>query len=246
MVGPDGTFDRRPSIESAPASIPPHHAGRPRRGVGRTDTQLRIEEVCRSQPTRPVAGHQTRRRHQTRLIEDRPQPVRRFHLRGALLERVGDPHGCDVDQRPPRGRPHSSATCRTRFGRACMAISRSVSGRKITTDSRSPVLLNKSVHGGWNETGLRPHPAPLRRSGECGGVVISPRRDPARATNVQLSRARAGQRVHAAAHSSAGQRRGSRPRVSLPNWLRGSISVARSTWLRPQSTAGLREVSRRR
>jgi hypothetical protein len=23
MVGPDGTFDRRPSIESAPASIPP-------------------------------------------------------------------------------------------------------------------------------------------------------------------------------------------------------------------------------
>jgi hypothetical protein len=66
-----------------------HHAGRLRRSVGRGDAQLLIEKVMQTSRLRqPQDRDQTRDRHQVRIIEHRPDRVRRFHLRGCSLDRA--------------------------------------------------------------------------------------------------------------------------------------------------------------
>jgi len=56
---------------------------------------MHVAEMWQDDHPRPV-GVCPRSRHQVRIIEDRPDRVRRFHLRGASRERLGDDVAIDI------------------------------------------------------------------------------------------------------------------------------------------------------
>ena len=68
---------------------PAHHRRGLRARVGRRHRQPAEEVVEPGGLCQPQRRNQTRSRHQVRIIEDRPDRVRRFHLRGAPLGQFG-------------------------------------------------------------------------------------------------------------------------------------------------------------
>ena len=67
-----------------------------RRGVGRGHRQALEEVVEAGRSGQPQRRYQTCGRHQIRVIEHRSDRVRRFHLRGASRERLGDDVAIDI------------------------------------------------------------------------------------------------------------------------------------------------------